>query len=177
MMNGVIYEYKGVKPRIGREVFLAPGAVVLGDVEIGDQSNLWFYTVVRGDVHYVRIGERSNIQDHCTLHVTGGRFPLTIGSGVVVGHRAVLHGCSIGDNVLIGIGALVLDGAVVQEGAIVAAGAVVAPGAVIQANTMAAGVPARPMRETTEEDRTFISNTALGYQNYARAFAEVVRAV
>ncbi len=83
------YEYKGIRPKIGRNVFLAPGVVVLGDVEIGDGSNIWFYTVARGDSHSIRIGRNANIQDHCMLHVTRGRFPLIIGDGVVVGHRAV----------------------------------------------------------------------------------------
>ena len=126
-----IYEYNGVRPRIGENVFLAPGVVVLGDVEIGEGSNLWFYTVVRGDVYPIKIGRKTNIQDHCMLHVTGGRFPLIIGDGVIVGHRAVLHGCTVHDNALIGIGALVLDGSVVEEGAIVAAGAVVTPGSTV----------------------------------------------
>lgn len=173
----MIYEYKGVRPVLGREVFLAPGAIVLGDVEIGDFSNLWFYTVARGDVHKIRIGTSTNIQDHCMLHVTGGRYPLTIGSGVIVGHRAVLHGCTVHDNALIGIGALVLDGAVIEEGAIVAAGAVVSPGTVIPTNRLAVGIPARPTREPSEEERAFHAINLSKYQEYARTFNEIVRSV
>jgi gamma-carbonic anhydrase len=173
----MIYEYKGVRPQLGREVFLAPGVIVLGDVEIGDFSNLWFYTVARGDVHKIRIGASTNIQDHCMLHVTGGRYPLTVGDGVIVGHRAVLHGCTIHDNALIGIGALVLDGAVVEEGAIVAAGAVVSPGTVIPANRLAVGVPARPTREPSGEERDFHKINLAKYQEYSRTFHEVTRVI
>jgi len=172
-----IYEYKGIRPRLGREVFLAPGVIVLGDVQIGDYSNLWFYTVVRADVHHVRIGERTNIQDHCTLHVTGGRFPLTVGNGVIVGHRAVLHGCTIQDNALVGMAAVVMDGAVVEEGAIVAAGAVVTPGTVIPANRVAVGIPARPTREPTPEEKAFHRINSSKYQDYARNFNELARIV
>ncbi len=166
----MIYEYKGLRPKIGKDVFLAPGVVILGDVEIGENSNLWFYTVVRGDVHRVRIGIHTNIQDHCMLHVTGGRFPLTVGDGVIVGHRVVLHGCTIQDNALVGIGALVLDGAVVEQGAIVAAGAVVTPGTVIPANKLAVGIPARPTREATEEEKAFHKVNSAKYQDYGRHF-------
>jgi carbonic anhydrase/acetyltransferase-like protein (isoleucine patch superfamily) len=109
------------------------------------------------------------------LHVTTDRFPLTVGSGVIVGHRAVLHGCTIGDDVLIGIGALVLDGAVVEPGAIVAAGAVVSPGTVIPANTVAVGIPARPTREPTEQERTAHKLNSAAYQQYGRDFQELVR--
>jgi gamma-carbonic anhydrase len=173
----MIYDYKGIRPKLGKDVFLAPGAIVLGDVEIGDGSNLWFYTVVRGDVNTIRIGKQANIQDHCMLHVTGAKFPLTLGDRVIAGHRVVLHGCTIGDDVLIGIGALVLDGAIVESGAIVAAGAVVTPGTVIPANRVAVGIPARPTREPTEEERAFHQVNLLKYHEYGRSFGELVRAV
>lgn len=173
----MIYEYKGMRPRLGKDVFIAPGAVVLGDVEIGDGSNLWFHTIARGDVHHIRIGKHANIQDLCMLHVTGGRFPLTIGDRVIVGHRVVLHGCTIHDDVLIGIGALVLDGAVVEPGAIVGAGAVVTPGTVIPANRLAVGIPARPTREPTEEERAFNSVNAMRYSEYGRLFYELTREI
>ena len=171
----MIYEYKGIRPRLGKDVFLAPGVIVLGDVEIGDDSNIWFNTVVRGDVNRVRIGKRTNIQDLCMLHVTGERFPLTIGHGVIVGHRAVLHGCTIHDNALIGIGALVLDGAIVEEGATVAAGAVVTPGTVIPANRVAVGIPARPTREPTQEEKSFHQTNLSRYMEYGRNFASITR--
>jgi gamma-carbonic anhydrase len=171
----MIYEYNGIRPRIGENVFLAPGVVVLGDVEIGDGSNLWFYTVARGDVQGIKIGRKTNIQDHCMLHVTGGRFPLNIGDGVIVGHRAVLHGCTVHDNALIGIGALVLDGSVVEEGAIVAAGAVVTPGSIIPSNRVAVGIPARATREPTADERASHQQNLSRYHEYGRLFHELVR--
>ncbi|MCA1960338.1 MAG: gamma carbonic anhydrase family protein [Desulfomonile sp.] len=173
----MLYEYKGIRPRIGRNVFIAPGAIVLGDVEIGEGSNLWFYTVARGDVHFIKIGSMTNIQDHCTLHVTGGRHPLVIGDRVIIGHRAVLHGCTIMDGALVGIGALVLDAAVVEEGATVAAGAVVAPGTVIPAGRVAVGVPARPIRDVTEEEKSYQGLNYRHYHEYARLFDEFVRPI
>ncbi|MBI5249332.1 MAG: gamma carbonic anhydrase family protein [Desulfomonile tiedjei] len=173
----MIYEYKGIQPRLGKDVFLAPGAVVLGDVEIGDGSNIWFNTVIRGDVNRVRIGSKTNVQDLCMLHVTGGRFPLTLGDEVIVGHRVVLHGCTIHDRALIGIGALVLDGAVVEEGAIVAAGAVVTPGTVIPANRVAVGIPARPTREPTQEEKSFHQINLSRYLEYGRNFESITRAL
>jgi gamma-carbonic anhydrase len=173
----MLYSYKDMTPKLGTGVFLAPGAIVLGDVEIGDFANLWFYTVARGDVHSIRIGRNANIQDHCMLHVTGGRFPLTIGDNVIVGHRVVLHGCTIQDHALIGIGALVLDGAVVEEGAVVAAGAVVTPGTVIPAGVVAVGIPARPSREATEEERSWNLVNNEKYVRYAQDFPDLVHPV
>jgi len=173
----MLYEYKGIRPRIGKNAFIAPGAMVIGDVEIGEGSNLWFYTVARGDVHFIKIGSMANIQDHCMLHVTGGRHPLVIGDRVIIGHRAVLHGCTVMDGALIGIGALVLDAAVVEEGATVAAGAVVAPGTVIPAGRVAVGVPARPVRDVTEEEKAYQELNYRHYYEYARAFDEFVKPI
>jgi carbonic anhydrase/acetyltransferase-like protein (isoleucine patch superfamily) len=173
----MLYEFKGKRPKIGRDVFLAPGVIVLGDVEIGAGSNLWFYTVARGDVHSIVIGTGANIQDHCMLHVTGGKFPLTIGDGVIVGHRAVLHGCTVQDRALVGIGALVLDGAVVEERAMVAAGAVVAPGSIIPAGKVAVGVPAKPIRDATPEELDFNVRNAENYGRYGREFSRIVEPV
>jgi carbonic anhydrase/acetyltransferase-like protein (isoleucine patch superfamily) len=173
----MIYEFKGVRPKLGSEVFLAPGTVVLGDVTIGARTNIWFHTVIRGDVNYVRIGTETNIQDLCMLHVTGDGFPLTIGNNVIVGHRAVLHGCEIGDDVLIGIGALVLDGAKVERGAIIGAGSVVTPGTVIPADTLALGTPARPTRVPSEAEREFHQKNVAKYGLYAKNFSHVVTEV
>jgi carbonic anhydrase/acetyltransferase-like protein (isoleucine patch superfamily) len=166
-----------MRPRLGKDVFLAPNVVVLGDVEIGDGSNIWFNSVVRGDVNWIKIGSHTNIQDLCMLHVTGGKHPLSLGNGVIVGHRAVLHGCTVHDNVLIGIGALVLDGAVIEEGAIVAAGAVVTPGTVIPAHWVAMGTPARPTRKPTETEKAFHQINLSRYCEYGRTFDERVRPV
>jgi gamma-carbonic anhydrase len=173
----MIIEYRGIKARLGEHVFLAPGVVLLGDIEIGDHSNIWFYTVARADVNFIRIGRQTNIQDHCALHVSTGKFPLIIGNEVIVGHRAVLHGCSIHDNALVGIGALVLDGSVVEEGAIVAAGSVVSPGSVIPANKVAIGAPARPVRDCTQAEREFHLINSSRYRDYGKSFSEITKIV
>jgi len=150
---------------------VAPGAIVVGDVAIGPDSSIWYGTVVRGDVHRVRIGARSNVQDHCVLHVTKDRFACHVGDEVTVGHRAVVHGCAIGDGALVGIGASVLDGARVEEGALVAAGAVVTPGTVIPARTLALGIPARPGRALSDEELALQRARTLAYVETARAHA------
>ena len=173
----MIIEYKGIRPKIAPNAFLAPGVIILGDVEIGDYSNLWFYSVVRADVNYIRIGNQTNIQDHCTLHVTTDRFPLIVGDEVIVGHRAVLHGSTIQNRVLIGIGALILDGCVVEEGAIVGAGAVVSPGTVIPANKLAMGIPARPARDCTQTDRDLHLLNCLKYRDYGQSFSQITRTI
>jgi carbonic anhydrase/acetyltransferase-like protein (isoleucine patch superfamily) len=151
-----VYPYRGKVPRLGERVFLAPSAELTGDIEVGDDASFWFHTVARGDVHWMKIGARTNIQDGTALHVTHETHPLVIGEGVVVGHQAVLHGCTVEDGALIGIGARVLDGAVVETGAQVGAGAVVAPGARVPAGHLVLGVPARVHRELTDEERAKI---------------------
>jgi carbonic anhydrase/acetyltransferase-like protein (isoleucine patch superfamily) len=158
-----LHPYNGVRPRLGQRVFLAPGAHVAGDVEVGDDVSFWFHAVARGDVNSIRIGARTNVQDGCVLHVTHERHALALGAGVVVGHQAVLHGCTVEDGALIGIGARVLDGAVVEAGAQVGAGAVVPPGARVPAGHLALGVPARVARPLTDEERRAIGDIADRY--------------
>ncbi|MBW2524221.1 MAG: gamma carbonic anhydrase family protein [Deltaproteobacteria bacterium] len=146
----ILLPYGGVHPKLGRDVFVAPTAAVVGDVTIGDDASIWFGTVVRGDVGFVRIGARTNVQDLCCLHVTGGEADLVVGDEVTVGHGAMLHGCTIGDGCLVGIGAVVLDRAVVGEGAIVAAGALVPPGMKVPPRSLVRGLPAElvgPLRD------------------------------
>ncbi len=162
-------------PRIHPEAWLAPGSVVIGDVEIGSQSSIWYGTVVRGDVHSIRIGARSNIQDQCMVHVTSGVSPTEIGDDVTVGHRAVVHGCTVGDGALVGIGAVVLDGARVGAGALVGAGAVVTPGSEVPAGTLVLGAPARVVRELGEEERQQQIAGALAYVENARRHARALR--
>jgi len=146
--------------------------VVVGDVEIGPDSSVWYGTVVRGDVHRVRIGARSNVQDNSVLHVTRDRFACEVGDEVTIGHRAVVHGCRVGDGALIGIGAVVLDGAEVGEGALVGAGALVPPGARIEAGALAVGIPARVVRKVTDEERELQRRRTLDYVDTARAHAK-----
>lgn len=148
-----IYPYRDQEPRLGKGVFLSPSAELCGDIEVGDDVSFWFHTAARGDVHWIKIGARTNVQDGAVLHVTHERFPLTIGEGVVLGHSVMIHGCTIEDHALIGIGARVLDGAVVESYAQVAAGAVVAPGTRIPAGHMAMGIPARVKRELSKHEK------------------------
>jgi carbonic anhydrase/acetyltransferase-like protein (isoleucine patch superfamily) len=164
----VIRRFGSFVPRIARTAWIAPGAVVVGDVEIGEEASVWYAAVVRGDVHHIRIGVRTNIQDGAVVHVTRDRFPTRIGDEVTVGHRAVVHGCEVGDGALIGIGAVVLDGARIGEGALIGAGAVVTPGSEIDAHTLAVGTPARPVRRLGDEERAAQRERTLSYVGTAR---------
>jgi carbonic anhydrase/acetyltransferase-like protein (isoleucine patch superfamily) len=152
-----VYRWQDRLPRFGAGVFLAPGAVVVGDVELGDDVSFWFHTVARGDVHSIRIGAGTNVQDGTVIHVTHEKHPTVIGAGVVVGHAAVLHGCTIEDGALSGIGARVLDGAVVEAGAMVGAGALVAPGHRVAGGRLALGIPARAGRARSVGERDNIA--------------------
>jgi carbonic anhydrase/acetyltransferase-like protein (isoleucine patch superfamily) len=163
---------------LGERVFLAPSAAVSGDVEAGDDVSFWFHTAARGDVNRIRIGARTNVQDGTVLHVTHETHPLTIGAGVVIGHAAVLHGCTVEDGALVGIGARVLDGAVIESGAQVGAGAVVAPGTHIPAHQLALGIPARIVRPLSDRERETIPAIVERYvrlkESYRTALAETV---
>lgn len=156
-----------LRPRIGAGATLMEGVRVIGDVTIGANTSIWYNTVIRGDVHWVRIGEATNIQDNSVLHVTHNRFPLSVGSRVTVGHAARLHGCTIEEETLIGIGAVVLDGAIVRRHAMVAAGAVVPPGMVVESGTLVAGVPAHVIRRLREEEIANLPESAARYVAYA----------
>lgn len=158
-------------PRIAPGAWIAPGAVVVGDVEIGEDASIWYAAVVRGDVHRITIGARSNVQDGAVVHVTRDRFPTRIGDEVTVGHRAVVHGCEVGDGALIGIGAIVLDGARVGEGALVGAGAVVTPGTEIEPHALALGTPARVVRRLEPKEREAQRERTLSYVHTAREHA------
>ncbi len=157
-----LHSYQGRWPSLGERVFLAPGAHVAGDVTLGDDVSFWFHTVARGDVNFIRIGARTNVQDGTVLHVAHAH-PLVIGEGVVIGHQAVVHGCTIEDGALIGIGSRVLDGAVVERGAQIGAGAVVTPGHRIAAGHLALGIPARVVRPLTAEETLRIADTVERY--------------
>lgn len=151
-MKALVMPFKGKMPRLGDGVFIAPTAAVIGDVEIGEESSLWFGVTVRGDVHEVRIGSRTNIQDGSVVHVTGGKFGTYIGSNVTIGHGAIIHACTLEDGAFIGMGAIILDGAVVEGGSMVAAGAVVTPGKRVKRGEMWAGSPAKLLRTISEEE-------------------------
>ena len=144
--------YGGKEPRLGAHVFVAENATLIGDVELAEDVSIWYGTVLRGDIHFIRVGARSNIQDNCVLHVEHGTGPVVIGEQVTVGHAAVIHGCTIGRGALIGIGAKVLSHSVVGEQALVAAGAVVTEGMEVPARTLVAGVPAKVKRDLKPEE-------------------------
>lgn len=158
-----MYAVDGKVPRLGARVFLAPSAELSGDLEVGDDVSFWFHTAARGDVNWIRLGARTNVQDGAVLHVTHQTHPLEIGAGVVVGHAAVLHGCTVEDGALIGIGARVLDGAVVEAGAQVGAGAVVVPGMRVPAHHLVVGIPARVLRPLSDREREAIVEIAERY--------------
>jgi carbonic anhydrase/acetyltransferase-like protein (isoleucine patch superfamily) len=145
----------GRTPEVHADAFVAPTAVVLGSVTLAAGSSVWYHAVLRGDCESIAIGGNSNIQDNCTVHADPG-FPVVLGSGVTVGHNTVLHGCTVEDDVLVGMGATVLNGARIGAGSLVAAGAVVPQGAQIPPNSLVAGVPAKVRRELTKEDRAGI---------------------
>lgn len=168
-MTGLL-PYKGVLPQLRRDVFIAPGAWIIGDVVIGEGSSVWFNTVIRGDMHFVRIGLHTNIQDNSTLHVTGDRFPLVIGDRVTVGHRAIVHGCVVEDDCMIGMGSIVMDGAKIGSGSLVGAGAVVTPGTVVPPGSLVLGMPATPMRAVNERERDLIVNSGAHYVDLARDY-------
>jgi carbonic anhydrase/acetyltransferase-like protein (isoleucine patch superfamily) len=169
--GAILRGFGGTQPRLHESVWVAPGAVVVGDVEIGRDSSVFYGAVLRGDVERIRIGERTNIQDQATLHVTAERFPTLLGNEITVGHRAVVHGCRVGDGALIGIGAIVLDGAEIGENALVAAGAVVRPGQRVEAGQLVAGVPARPQRALSDEEIALQRDRTLRYVETARLHA------
>ncbi len=166
----MIIPYGEKIPKIHESVFIAEGSFIIGDVEIDENCSIWFNCVIRGDVNFIRIGRRTNIQDGAILHVTRERHPLIIGNNVSIGHGAILHGCRIGNDVLIGIGAIVLDGVTIGDGSIIGAGSVVAEGTVIPPNSVFMGIPAQFKKEVSEKDRERISTTARNYLNYAAVY-------
>jgi carbonic anhydrase/acetyltransferase-like protein (isoleucine patch superfamily) len=155
--------FGGKFPRLGDGVYVDPSAQVIGDVEIGANSSVWCGAVLRGDVHFIRIGARTNIQDLSVLHVRTGACPVILGGDVVVGHRVVLHGCTVADHALIGIGAVVLDEARIGEYAMIAAGSVVPPGLEVPPRSLALGAPAKVLRELRPAEIEMIDSIAANY--------------
>lgn len=168
--SGSIITHKGITPKIDPSVFICEGVRIIGDVTIAKDCSVWYNTVIRGDVHYIRIGERTNIQDMCMLHVTNNVWPLIIGNDVSIAHSVSLHGCTIKDFALIGIGAIVLDGAVVNSNTIVAAGALVREGWEVPEGTLVAGVPAKVVRELKPIEIERVRKTPQNYINYASVY-------
>jgi carbonic anhydrase/acetyltransferase-like protein (isoleucine patch superfamily) len=167
----MIMAFKGKYPKIDPGVFIAENAMVIGDVEIGPGSNVWFYSIVRGDMNYIKIGSNVNIQDACILHIDKEFYPLVIEDEVVLGHRVVAHGCTIRRGCLIGIGAIVLNGAEIGEESIVGAGSVVTPNTIIPPRTMVLGAPAKPIRPLKAKDLEMIKDTLQDYQELKEIYS------
>ena len=171
----MIVPYKGILPKIHETAFIAPTADIIGDVEIGERSSVWFQVVIRGDVNTIRVGARTNIQDHSLLHVTRKTSPLRIGDEVTVGHRVTLHGCTVGNRVLLGMGAIVLDGAVIGDDSIVGAGALITKGTKIPPGSLAIGAPAKVSRPLKPEELAFLKQSAENYVGDAAEYMGYVR--
>lgn len=173
----MIHAFRGVAPTIDPTVFVAESAVVIGDVVVETESSLWFHVVVRGDIGPIRIGARTNLQDHVVVHVVsarngGGGYGVTIGDDVTIGHRATVHGCSVGHRTLIGMGAIVLDGAEIGADCLIGAGALVTPGTKIPPGRLVLGNPARVVRELSEAERATLLASAANYVGYAAEYRE-----
>lgn len=165
-----LIKFNGITPEIDTSAFIAEGVFISGNVKIGKNSSVWFNSVIRGDVNSIKIGEYTNIQDLSMLHISGGRSPLMIGDYITIGHRCIVHGCTINNNVLIGMGSIILDDAEIGSNSIVAAGSVVKERMKIPENVLVAGVPAKIMRDITDEEIIKIRKSAEGYSELAKNY-------
>lgn len=168
----LIKSLRGKSPKMGENCWLAENATVIGEVTMGKNCTVWFNAVIRGDVHSITIGDDTNIQDGAVIHCTYQKAKTVIGNKVSIAHNAIVHGCTIEDNVLIGMGAIIMDDAVVKTGAVIAAGAVILPGTIVEENTIWAGVPAKKVKQTGSEMKEVIERTARNYPMYASWFRE-----
>lgn len=167
----VIREVNGKFPQIPDDCFVADNATIVGDVKMGEECSVWFNAVVRGDVHYIKIGNRVNIQDGAVIHCTYQKHPTVIGNNVSIGHNAIVHGCTIEDNVLVGMGAIVMDNCVVKSHVIIGAGAVVTQNSVLESNAIYGGVPARKIKDLDASDFAGeIERISQNYVLYSRWF-------
>ncbi|MFM7329104.1 MAG: gamma carbonic anhydrase family protein [Bacteroidota bacterium] len=168
----IIRSVRGFSPQVPASCFLAENSVVVGEVILGERCTIWYNAILRGDVNFIRVGDDTNIQDGAVVHCTWQKAGTTIGNRVSIGHNAIVHGCTIEDDVLIGMGAIVMDQAVVGSGSLVAAGAVVLQGTKIETGMLYAGVPAKPVRPVDDALRSLITRTATNYPMYAGWFKE-----
>jgi gamma-carbonic anhydrase len=166
----MIIPFGGKTPDIANDCFLAPDCVIIGDVTIGSESSIWFKTVLRGDINWIKIGKCTNIQDGCIVHVSGGKSPTTIGDHVTVGHGAILHGCTIENSCLIGMGSIILDDAVIGEGSLVAAGAMVKSGMKVPPQSMVAGNPAVIKRRISDDEKEYFIEWAKNYCQTSKGY-------
>jgi gamma-carbonic anhydrase len=175
-MQPLILPYNGIMPKIHPTAFIAPGAVIIGDVEIGEQTNVWFNVTIRGDVHRIRIGARTNVQDGTVVHVSHKIAPTHIGDDVTIGHKAIIHGCTLENGCFVGMGATVMDHAVVESGGMLAAGALLTPKKRVPNGQLWAGNPAKYFRDMTQPESDFIYISSAHYvelgQTYIREAKE-----
>lgn len=174
MSESTVIPYLGKTPKLHESVFVAPGVRIIGDVEIGAESSVWFNTVIRGDVHWIRIGKQTNVQDGTVLHVTEGQNPLLIGNSVTIGHMAMLHGCTVKDFALIGIGSIILDGAVIGKEAFIGAGSLVPPNMIVPPRVLCLGRPAKPVRDLREDELEGLRKSAEHYAEHARTYRQAL---
>lgn len=169
----LIKPVRGIEPRFGKNIYLAENATVVGEVVMGDDCTVWFNAVVRGDVHFIHIGNKVNVQDGAVIHCTYQKAPTIIGNNVSIGHKAIVHGCTLEDNVLIGMGAIVMDHAYIEKNSIIAAGAVVLENTRVKSGTIYAGVPAKQVKEVSSEQmKNLVERIANNYVMYASWFSE-----
>ena len=166
----MIIKYKDKIPVIPKTCFIANSTNIIGDVRIGSETNIWFGTTIRADMHYIRIGKRTNIQDNSTIHVTTDIAPTIIGDGVTIGHGAIIHGCTIKDNCLIGMGSIIMDEVVINEGSMIAAGALIPPRSIVPKNTLMVGSPAKPIRKLRTIEKNEIFERAQHYIDLAKDY-------
>ncbi|QSE96732.1 gamma carbonic anhydrase family protein [Fulvivirga lutea] len=164
----LIKSVRGFEPHFGNDCFLADNCTVVGEVRMGDRCTVWFNAVVRGDVHSITIGNDTNIQDGAIIHCTYQKAKTVIGSKVSIAHGAIVHGCTIEDNVLVGMGAIIMDDAIIGKGSVIAAGAIILPGTVVEPNSIMAGVPAIKVKETSDKMHEVIERTAKNYPMYSK---------
>ena len=169
----IIKSLLGKTPKIGKDAFLAENATLIGDIEIGDNCSIWYSAVLRGDVHYIKIGNNTNVQDCAVIHATYKKSPTNIGNNVTIAHGAIIHGCTIKDNVMVGMNAVVLDDAVVESNSIIAAGSVVTKGTVVESGSVYAGIPAKKVKDISPELlEGEINRIANAYDMYAGWYKE-----
>lgn len=169
----LILPVKGIAPKFGNNIYLAENCTVVGEVITGDDCSIWFNAIVRGDVHYIKMGNKVNVQDAAVIHCTYQKAPVNIGNNVSIGHRAIVHGCTIHDNVLIGMGAIVMDHAVIGENSIVAAGSVVLENTIVEPGTIYAGIPAKKVKNVDQDNfKDLIERISSNYVMYASWFKE-----
>ena len=167
----LVLPVNGISPSLGNNCFLADNSTVVGDVIMGNDCSVWFQAVVRGDVHYIRMGNKVNVQDGAIIHCTYQKAPVNIGNNVSIGHRAIVHGCTINDNVLIGMGAIVMDHAVIGENSIIAAGAIVLENTIVEPGSLYAGIPAKRIKDVDKENfNHLIDRISNNYVMYAGWF-------